>query len=29
MGEKVANRLVPAEWAFTFHGDRCPFMPLA
>jgi formylmethanofuran dehydrogenase subunit E len=20
--------LVPPEWAFTFHGHRCPFMPL-
>ena len=23
-----ANRNVPPEWAFTFHGHRCPFMPL-
>ena len=23
-----ANRLIPPDWAFTFHGHRCPFMPL-
>ena len=22
------NRLVPPDWAFEFHGHRCPFMPL-
>ncbi len=22
------NRLVPADWAFEFHGHKCPFMPL-
>ena len=25
----VANqRYIPPEWAFEFHGHRCPFMPL-
>ena len=22
------HRLVPPDWAFEFHGHRCPFMPL-
>jgi formylmethanofuran dehydrogenase subunit E len=22
------SRFLPPEWAFTFHGHRCPFMPL-
>ena len=22
------NRNLPPDWAFTFHGHRCPFMPL-
>jgi formylmethanofuran dehydrogenase subunit E len=22
------NRLFPPDWAFTFHGHLCPFMPL-
>ncbi len=22
------RRGVPPEWAFEFHGHRCPFMPL-
>ena len=22
------HRLVPPEWAFEFHGHRCPFLPL-
>lgn len=22
------SRFVPPDWAFTFHGHRCPFMPL-
>lgn len=22
------NRYIPPDWAFTFHGHRCPFMPL-
>jgi formylmethanofuran dehydrogenase subunit E len=23
-----SERLIPPDWAFTFHGHRCPFMPL-
>lgn len=22
------NRFVAPDWAFEFHGHRCPFMPL-
>ena len=22
------HRFVPPDWAFEFHGHRCPFMPL-
>ena len=22
------DRFLPLDWAFTFHGHRCPFMPL-
>jgi len=24
----ATNRNLPPEWAFVFHGHRCPFMPL-
>jgi formylmethanofuran dehydrogenase subunit E len=24
----MATKLVPPEWAFEFHGHRCPFMPI-
>jgi len=24
----IDPRFMPPEWAFTFHGHRCPFMPL-
>jgi len=27
MSEQM-TRFVPPEWAFTFHGHRCPFMPI-
>jgi len=23
-----ASRFTPTEWAFSFHGHHCPFMPL-
>ncbi len=25
---QASNLYVPPDWAFTFHGHRCPFMPL-
>jgi len=25
---ETTQRYQPPEWAFTFHGHRCPFMPL-
>ena len=24
----MAGQYIPAEWAFEFHGHRCPFMPI-
>ena len=24
----MATKLIPPEWAFEFHGHRCPFMPI-
>jgi len=28
MSTETNQLYVPPEWAFTFHGHRCPFMPL-
>jgi len=28
MSLDAATRYTPPEWAFAFHGHRCPFMPL-
>lgn len=28
MSEQSSQRYMPPEWAFTFHGHQCPFMPL-
>jgi len=28
MSNEINQLYVPPDWAFTFHGHRCPFMPL-
>ena len=28
MSNEINQLHVPPDWAFTFHGHRCPFMPL-